>query len=54
VTVPRTFVDYVVTEHGIATLRGKTMKQRARELAAVSHPDMRPELEKQAAQLYGA
>lgn len=54
VTVPRTYVDYVVTEYGIATLRGKTLKERARELAAVSHPDFRPELEKQAAELYGA
>jgi len=54
VTVPRTFVDYVVTEYGIATLRGKTMKERAREIAAISHPDLRPELEKQAAELYDA
>ncbi len=53
VTVPRTYVDYVVTEYGIATLRGKTIKQRARELAAISHPDFRPELEQQAAKLYG-
>ncbi len=54
VTVPRTYVDYVVTEYGIATLRGKTIKERARELAAVSHPDFRPELEQQASKLYGA
>jgi 4-hydroxybutyrate CoA-transferase len=54
VTVPRTFVDYVVTEYGIATLRGKSLKERARELVAVSHPDMRPELAKQAAALYCA
>ena len=54
VTVPRTYVDYVVTEQGIATLRGRTLKERARELAAVSHPEFRPELEKQARELYGA
>ena len=54
VTVPRTYVDYVVTEHGIATLRGKSIKERARELVAISHPDFRPELQQQAAKLYGA
>jgi len=32
VTLPRGFVDYVVTEHGIATLRGKTLRQRVEEL----------------------
>lgn len=54
VTVPRTFIDYVVTEYGIATLRGKTIKERARELCAVSHPDFRPELEQAAREMYGA
>jgi 4-hydroxybutyrate CoA-transferase len=46
VTVPRTYVDYVVTEHGIATLRGKTLRQRAEELIAVAHPDFRADLRK--------
>ncbi|MDE0001795.1 MAG: hypothetical protein OXQ29_03780 [Rhodospirillaceae bacterium] len=54
VTVPRTFVDYVVTENGIATLRGMSLKERAKELAAIAHPDMRDEMEEQAARLYGA
>ena len=54
VTVQRTYVDYVVTEQGIATLRGKTLKERARELVAVSHPDFRPELERAAREMYGA
>lgn len=54
VTVPRTYVDYVVTEYGIATLRGKTVRERARELCAVAHPDFRPELEAQSQKLYGA
>jgi 4-hydroxybutyrate CoA-transferase len=53
VTVPRTFVDYVVTEQGIATLRGKTLKERARELVAVSHPDFRPELDQRAREMFG-
>jgi 4-hydroxybutyrate CoA-transferase len=54
VTVPRTFVDYVVTEHGIATLKGKTVRERARELAAIAHPDHRAELKKEAERLYHA
>ena len=48
VTVPRTYVDYVVTEHGIATLRGKTTRQRTEELIAVAHPDFRAELRREA------
>ncbi len=51
-TVPRTFVDYVVTEHGIATLRGKTVRERADELISVAHPDARAELRKEAVRLY--
>ncbi|MGH7802995.1 MAG: acetyl-CoA hydrolase/transferase family protein [Candidatus Binatia bacterium] len=43
-TVHRGFVDYVVTEQGIARLRGKTIRQRVDELIAVAHPDFRNEL----------
>jgi 4-hydroxybutyrate CoA-transferase len=53
VTVPRTFVDYVVTEHGIANLRGKTVRERIRELVSVAHPDFRRELKAQAQRLHG-
>lgn len=53
VTVPRTFVDTVVTEYGIATLSGKTVRERISELIAVSHPDFRPELKREAQRLYG-
>jgi len=52
VTVPRTFVDYVVTEQGIATLKGKTVRQRCDELISIAHPDSRAELRKEAARLY--
>ena len=48
VTVPRTYVDFVVTEYGIASLRGKTMRQRIEELIAVAHPDFHTELRKAA------
>lgn len=45
VTTSRNEVHYVVTEYGIADLRGKTLSQRARALAAIAHPDFRGELE---------
>ena len=52
VTIPRTFVDYVVTEHGIAHLRGKTVRDRAQELIAIAHPDFRSELRREANRAY--
>ena len=53
VTVPRAYVQYVVTEYGIADIRGKTLRQRARELIAIAHPDFRAELTAQALRLWG-
>lgn len=53
VTTPRTYVDNVVTEFGIANLAGKTQRQRAETLIEVAHPDFRPELRKQAQKLFG-
>lgn len=53
VTVPRTFVDYVVTEHGIASLRGKTVRERIGELIAIAHPDFQGELKDAAKRLHG-
>jgi acyl-CoA hydrolase len=44
VTTPRHQVDVVVTEHGVAELRGRTVRERARALAAIAHPDLRDEL----------
>lgn len=52
VTVTRAFVDYVVTEHGIARLMGKSARQRAEELIAVAHPDFRGELRAAARKLF--
>jgi acyl-CoA hydrolase len=52
-TLLRTFVHYVVTEYGIATLKGKSLKERARELVAVAHPDFRNELATEARRMYG-
>ena len=44
VTTPRTCVQYVVTEYGVADLRYKSVSERARALIAIAHPDFRAEL----------
>ncbi|NGZ26917.1 MAG: GNAT family N-acetyltransferase, partial [Magnetococcales bacterium] len=44
VVTSRGDVHYVVTEFGIATLRGKSIRERALELIQVAHPDFRDEL----------
>jgi acyl-CoA hydrolase len=41
VTDTRADVHYVVTEHGIANLFGKTIRERARELIRIAHPQFR-------------
>jgi 4-hydroxybutyrate CoA-transferase len=51
VTLPRSLVQTVVTEHGVADLRGKTMRERALALAAIAHPDHREDISRHAAQL---
>ena len=52
ITVPRSFADTIVTEYGVAQLLGKTIRERARELIAVAHPDFRADLQKAANDLY--
>ena len=44
VTTSKNDVNYVVTEYGIAQLRGKSAKQRAEALIGIAHPDFRSEL----------
>ena len=51
VTLHRSNTDHLVTEHGIAYLRGRTVRERALNLIAVAHPDFRAELRTQAAKL---
>ena len=46
ITTSRNDVDYIITEYGIAQLKGKTLRQRAEELIAIAHPDFREELKK--------
>lgn len=44
VTLPRTDIDYVVTEYGVAALRGKCIRERAQTLIHIAHPNFREEL----------
>jgi len=51
VTTPRADADCVVTEHGIAELKGCTMAERARAMIALADPAFRAELERAAERL---
>ena len=51
VTLSRNDVDYVVTEYGVAKMRGQTVAERAQNLIAIAHPKFRKELAQQAEQL---
>lgn len=44
VTTARSDVDVIITEFGAAELKGQTLAERARRLAAIAHPDFREEL----------
>ena len=48
VTTSRGDVHYVVTEYGVAHLHGKNLRERARALIRIAHPDFREDLERQA------
>jgi len=51
VVTTRNHVHYVVTEFGTAHLYGKTIRQRAKALIAISHPNFRDDLERDAKEL---
>lgn len=48
VTLSRNDVDYVVTEYGVAALRGTPLRERVKRLIAIAHPDFREDLETKA------
>ncbi len=52
VTTTRAHVHYVVTEYGVVNLYGKNLRQRAKALIEIAHPDHREELEKAAHERY--
>jgi acyl-CoA hydrolase len=51
VTTPRAEADCIVTEHGIAELKGRTLAERARALIEITDPAFRAELERAAERL---
>lgn len=51
VTVPRSCTHYVVTEYGIAQMKGKSTWERAEALIEIAHPKFRDELIKQAKEM---
>ncbi len=48
VTLTRTDIMYVATEYGVVNLKGKSLRERARALISIAHPDFRGELRKYA------
>jgi len=52
VTTPRTDVHYIVTENGVADLRGKSVSERAKRLIDIAHPDFRDDLRREFENIY--
>jgi acyl-CoA hydrolase len=53
VTTTRAHVHYIVTEWGVVNLYGKNLRQRAKELISIAHPDHRESLERAAFARFG-
>ncbi len=51
VTTIKNTVDHVVTEHGVASLRGRSVRERAEALIAVASPEHRDRLRREAAEI---
>ncbi|HQR03343.1 MAG: acetyl-CoA hydrolase/transferase family protein [Proteobacteria bacterium] len=52
VTTPRADADVIVTEWGAAELRGQTLRERARRMITIAHPDFRESLERESHALF--
>lgn len=52
ISLMRADVDFVVTEYGVASLRGASIRERAAELINIAHPDYRDQLIYEAKRLY--
>ena len=48
VSISRNIANYIVTEYGIADLRGATIRERVESLISIAHPDFREDLKKEA------
>jgi len=52
VTTPRMDAQYLVTEHGIVNLKGKSTRERALDIINIAHPKFRDELLREAENMY--
>jgi 4-hydroxybutyrate CoA-transferase len=52
VTTTRGDIHYVVSEYGIADLRGRSVPDRAKALISIAHPNFRDELEREFQRIY--
>ncbi|HNX92857.1 MAG TPA: acetyl-CoA hydrolase/transferase C-terminal domain-containing protein [Syntrophomonas sp.] len=48
ITTPRSCADYLVTEYGVAKIKGQSVRQRVKNIIRIAHPDFRDELEAEA------
>ena len=48
VTLGRNDIDYVVTEYGVAHLKGRSVRDRVEAMIQIAHPDYRAELRQEA------
>ncbi len=51
ITLGRNDIDYIVTEYGVAHLKGKSIRERVDAMISIAHPDFRDELRKKANEL---
>lgn len=52
VVTPRGSVNYIATENGIVCLKGKSLRERAKALIHIAHPDFQEQLAKEAYQYW--
>ena len=52
VTTSRAHVHYIITEYGVAYLYGKNLRERAKALINIAHPDFREQLEKESFEIF--
>ncbi|MBQ8974951.1 MAG: hypothetical protein IJ072_04410 [Oscillospiraceae bacterium] len=51
VTHQRNYIDYIITEYGVVKLKGASVRERAKQLISIAHPEDREELTRQAREL---
>jgi acyl-CoA hydrolase len=48
VSISRNLADTIITEYGVAELRGRTIRERVDAIISIAHPDFRAQLRKEA------